>query len=238
MAKIRTYARPTWLYRYRSLGLASGDVDRATNAQLKQEMDAVFGNYVFCPTYKEMNDPMEGFYRASQKASAHGQYDAFVDQLRSEKLGVGIASFSETWDNGLMWAHYADGFQGMCVCYSMTKLLEGTTAEHSFARVAYGSKPHYLNLPGLSDDRERARAVLSTKHLSWAYEREWRIFSPQPGPAAHGAAAVRSIYLGARIPAPKRRQIREMLQELDVPVHTTSVDGYTVVKRNSKSGAE
>jgi hypothetical protein len=181
-----------------------------------------------------MNDPMEGFYRSSQKVSDHKQYKAFVQQLRSEKLGLGIASFSETWDNELMWAHYADGFQGICVCYSMSKLLAGIAEGNAFSRVAYGNKPYFLNLPAMKNDRERARAVLSTKHLSWAYEREWRIFAAEPGQVPHGPNAIRSIYLGARIPKTAQKRITNLLSSLGVPIHTTDVEGYMVVKRDTQ----
>lgn len=229
----RTYARPIWLCRYRSLGLRTAGPTLADNGKLRQEIDALLGEYIYCSTYKDMNDPMEGFYRSSQRAAFHPEYAAFVRQLRAEKLGPGIASFSETWDNELMWAHYADQFEGICICYSLTKLLDEIAESYTFSRVAYGNKPHYLNLPALQNDRERARAVLSTKHLSWAYEREWRMFVPAPGPVPHGRTAIRSIYLGACIPAAARKKIEKLLRPLAVPIHATAVDGYEVVKIDS-----
>jgi Protein of unknown function (DUF2971) len=232
MAEIETYAKPIWLYRYRPLGLQAGE-GFADDKKFRQEIAAIVDGYIHCSTYEEMNDPMEGFHRSSRKASKHKMYEAFVEQLRTEKLGLGIASLSETWNNELMWAHYADKFQGICICYSMSKLLASIAKGHAFSRIAYGNKPHYLNLPALKDDRERARAVLSTKHLSWAYEREWRIFAPEPGRISHGRGAIRSIFLGARIPAAAQNRIKKELSSLCIPIHATKVAGYTVVKQKT-----
>jgi len=230
MASIKTYAKPIWLYRYRSLGLST-DANIFANQQLQREVGALLNGYVYCSTYKKMNDPMEGLYHATSKATMHREYNSFVSQLKTEKLSIGIASFSETWDNELMWAHYADGFQGMCICYLMSDLINEITDEHSFSRIAYGNKPHHLNLSALKDEQDRARAVLSTKHLSWAYEREWRIFAPQPGPVRHGREAIKSVFLGARVLPKVRQAIEEMLSPLNIPVHVTKVEGYRVVKQ-------
>lgn len=233
MATIETYARPTWLYRYRSIGagLLKGTKDGAK--KFDEEMDALINGYIFCAEFTKMNDPMEGVYKSSRKASEHPEYDAFVEQLRNEKLGLGIASFSETWNNQPMWAHYADGFHGICVCYAMSSLLNGLAQANTFSRVAYGDKPHYLNLRALEDDRARARAVLSTKHLNWSYEREWRLFSSRKGKAAHGPDAIKSIYLGTRIPEDIRDRISANLQPLHIEIHRTKINGYKVVKPES-----
>ena len=55
MATIETYAPPTRLYRYRDL----------TNSTLERELRALVDGYVFCPSFAEMNDPMEGAHAES-----------------------------------------------------------------------------------------------------------------------------------------------------------------------------
>lgn len=232
MATIETFARPTWLYRYRSIG--SGLLNGTpAGEKFTEEMDAVLNGYIWCARYKNMNDPMEGLYKASSKVKDHALYNNFIRSLRNEKLALGIASFSETWNNELMWAHYADSFQGMCICYSMPALLSGMPEDNSFARIAYGNKPYYLALNGMKNDFERSRAVLSTKHLSWAYEREWRLFSPMVGKAPHAPNAIKAIYLGARISKKIRDAVLEMVKPLELRVHTTEADGYNIVRKRT-----
>jgi hypothetical protein len=95
-----------------------------------------------------------------------------------------------------MWAHYADGFCGICIAYPLAKLTRQLSNEHSLARIAYGDRLFYMTLPSGSHS-ERAKAVLSTKNLLWTYEREWRLFAPGPGPVFHGADVVKHL---SRIP--------------------------------------
>jgi Protein of unknown function (DUF2971) len=230
MAEIETYAKPSLLYRYRPLGIrktASGSV-RADPAIIDRELGAIEERYVFCPTYPEMNDPMEGIYASTRRVQEKSYYQDFVEDVQNEKLSLGIASFSETWDNELMWAHYADGFRGICVAYIVAKLLEGLAdPDASLARVAYGDRPYSLNLSG-HRNQERSRAILSTKNLKWSYEREWRLFASTRGKAGRIEGAVRHVWLGARMHSSDRRAVTARLKSAGIEVRRTYVDGYTV----------
>lgn len=229
MATIQTYATPTWLYRYRSLRPRGADGDgRADRERLERELHAIEQGYIWCGTFNQMNDPMEGFYRSKEQSRRNFDYDQFSEAVRAEKLGVGIASLSETWNNELMWAHYADGFRGICIAYALARLLDGLGEDHALARVAYGDRPHYLNLRAMQDTEQRARAILSTKNLKWSYEREWRLFSPRPGQALHGDGPVATVYLGMRMADSDRRLIKRRMQAAGVRVRRTLVDGYSV----------
>jgi hypothetical protein len=106
MAEIETCAKPSLLYRYRPLGIrktASGSV-RADPAIIDRELGAIEERYVFCPTYPEMNDPMEGICASTRRVQEKSYYQDFVEDVQNEKLSLGIASFSETWDNELVGA--------------------------------------------------------------------------------------------------------------------------------------
>ena len=106
MAKIVTYAKPTWLYRYRSLRQRGNEgAACADPARLEREIEALVAGYIHCSTFDRMNDPMEGFFRANPGGTSDGDADEFFAAVRSEKMSLGIASLSETWDNELMWAH-------------------------------------------------------------------------------------------------------------------------------------
>lgn len=175
-----------------------------------------------------MNDPMEGLYRASERVASRSDYDAFTEQVRSQKLRLGIASFSETWNNELMWAHYGGEFQGICVGYSVSKLLAGLSDDCALARIAYGDKPYYLNLRAMKNEADRARAILSTKNLKWSYEREWRLFAPTSGLTPRGDDAVFCVYLGVRMAADLRKRITSRLAGIGIDVRRTLVNGYAV----------
>jgi hypothetical protein len=229
LATVETYARPTWLYRYRSLRRPGAEGDEPVDrTRLDRELDAVEQGYIYCATFNDLNDPMEGFYRSNDRVRKSPDYERFVDKVFDEKLGLGIASFSETWNNELMWAHYADGFRGICIAYPVSRLLAGLDDQHALSRVAYGDKPHYLNLQRMHDEAERARAILSTKNLKWAYEREWRLFAPQPGRATHGVNAAATVFIGIRMPEEDRRLVRRRLRGTGTRTCRTVADGYAV----------
>ena len=227
MAKIETYARPTTIYRYRPLSRSKAQNPRAEEKLIEQEIKPLEEKYIYCSTYRDMNDPMEGFFNASRRVQSRPDYNDTVDLIRNQKLGLGIASFSETWDNELMWAHYGGAFAGICIGYSVTKLLEGLPEDYALARVAYGDRPYYLGLGALRHEH-RTRAILSTKNLKWSYEREWRLFAPESGPAYHNGAAVTCIYLGPRMSKADQGRIGRRLQPLAIETRLTAVNGYSI----------
>ena len=106
--------------------------------------------------------------------------------------------------------------------------MSGLDERHALSRVAYSERPHYLGLSTMQNRDERARAVLSAKSLKWAYEREWRLFSPQPGRAEHGQGAAATVYLGMRMSETDRRAIRRRLDGTGIAVRRTLVDGYSL----------
>lgn len=236
MAEIRTFAKPIWLYRYRSLGQHLPESE--ANKKFDREIEAVLKNKVFCGRFDSLNDPMEGLYEASTRAASQSNFRDIARLIMSEQLGIGVGSFSETWDNTIMWAHYADQFCGICVCYGLTGLLKGMPDDHYFARMAYGDKLPLLNLPSAKDPEGRARAILSRKHLNWQYEREWRLFAPAVGLADYGEKVVKSVYLGPRMPNKLQARVRAALKPLSIPVHTTRTDAYTLTKVSSRPRAK
>lgn len=233
MADIQTYARPLRLYRYRSLrSLRVGGERHIDRAALNRELEAIDDRYIFCPRFVDMNDPMEGLYRASGRVRGRSDYPELEGLLFGEKVGTGIASLCETWDNELMWAHYADEFRGICVSYSFDKLLRGLPESCALSRIAYGDKPYHLHSAALRQE-DRARAILSTKSLRWSYEREWRLFANETGPAHFTTDAVSSVYLGARMADRDRRLVRRRLESMGVAMRDTFIEGFTV-KRSGR----
>lgn len=217
MAKIEIYAKPSNLYRYRPLG-----------PKLDQEVSALLGGYIFCPLFSEMNDPMEGSHRVSQRLSG-----ASTDSKRQEAVDIalattGIASLSEVSDHEPMWAHYAGQFGGMCVQYNVNALLRGLDETVAITRMIYSEQ-----VPILAMDRstpiERARHCLSSKTVRWASEREWRIFRDGRGEASYGReSAVKKIFLGSRTTVAEKCRLTEVGVQLQIPVMMMKVDAYAM----------
>jgi len=217
MAEIQIYAKPSSLFRYRPLG-----------PKTSRERQALLDGYIFCPSFAEMNDPMEGTYRLSKRfleSHAHETRDARV-KLAFEKMG--IASMSEVYDHEPMWAHYAEQFSGMCVQYSLNRLLKGLGSDIAISRMMYSEKEPVLLMDG-SNESDRARMCLSSKTVRWANEREWRIFKSEKGEAHYGDPnAVTRIYLGSRVSAEDEHEVLAAAAVLGVSVLKMSVDAYSL----------
>jgi hypothetical protein len=227
MATVETYALPTWLYRFRSLS-GRGQKSGLNETKLERELEAIEQGYVYCATYRDMNDPMEGFYRTSGLLRTKEGYDEFSRSVLTDKLSLGIASFTESWRNEIMWAHYADGFQGICIAYKFEKLIGTLDVNCSISKMSYLDQPYYLNERSGSGGSNHAKAILSTKNLKWAYEREWRLFAPQSGKIRYGASVVPTIFLGMRIDKGIRKSISDRLSRRGITAKIISANGYSL----------
>lgn len=156
MAEIAAYARPSRLYRYRAL----------TDAKLDRELEAIVDKHVYCPLYKDMNDPMEGSHRESALLKNSSRYQAKIQEVRDALETFGIASFSETNMHEPMWAYYASNFEGICIEYSLQKLLHGLDDDLEMVRMTYNEKPPVL-LADRSSSNTKAKLILSCKALRW-----------------------------------------------------------------------
>lgn len=217
MAELKIYAKPSQLYRYRPLGLKA---DR--------ELEALLKGYVYCPSFSDMNDPMEGLYRLSTRFQENPRSEKSRERVKAAFDHMGIASLSEVYDHEPMWAHYADQFKGMCVQYSTNRLLKGLASEVAITRMMYSEREPVL-LDDASKAIDRARLCLSSKTVRWANEREWRIFKEEKGEAQYGdVSAVTKIFLGSRVSAHDQGLVLATARRLNVPVAKMSIDAYSL----------
>jgi hypothetical protein len=159
---------PPYLYRYRKI----------TDKTINQEIAAITQKYLWFSTYKEMNDPMEGFFEPTRPFQKDSNYARTAQSIYFEKIKIGICCFSDTYDNELMWSHYADNYSGICVGYAPQRLIDGLPQDAHLVRVAYGLKPPDVNWKDSVEPSKAAIKVLSHKKASWLYEREWRVLGP------------------------------------------------------------
>jgi hypothetical protein len=66
--------------------------------------------------------------------------------VEAAKRSARISCFSETGDNLLMWAHYADGLRGFCVEFDGAELTRGTPAGAEIFKVRYQAAPEPFDL--------------------------------------------------------------------------------------------
>ena len=153
-------------------------------------------------TIPELNDPFELLAASVGHHMMRRIMRALYDHWSRTK---GIICFSDNWKSPLMWAHYADKHNGVClgfdlvqdhmqlvypVSYSPDRLLR--TLDHSKAL--------------LGIDEAFIYDCLTTKFRDWSYEREFRVFADLTDQEANGlyyvdfghALRLKEVIVGAR----------------------------------------
>ncbi len=211
MATIKSYAKPTELYRYRSL------------QKCDRELDAIEQKFLYCSAFNKLNDPMEGMFKSNPRLSLHDNYSAVIESILQNKTNTGICSFSEVYDNAPMWAHYADGFTGICIAYNLSKLLEATEQDAAFVRVLYQETVPIASQPG----PEEAKMILSYKNYGWRYEREWRMFGSL-GKVPYSSECITRVYLGSRMTSKNHNLAITRLRRLNIDTQDMTIDKYSI----------
>jgi hypothetical protein len=217
MARIRSPDLPLRLYRYCRL-------DRPHDVE--HEIDAIVRRYIHCSSYKQMYDPMEGFYEPSVRLKREPEWRKTFRSILEAKQTVGIACFTETHDNEIMWAHYAGNYQGACIAYSATKLRDNLPKPAELARMAYADVPVRLSKHDKTDIYAAAHKILSHKKYNWAYEREWRVMGEHPGELLYEGDVVTDIYFGSRAEAHPINRMAVTLGGRSIRFHQMKVTGY------------
>ncbi|MAS24460.1 MAG: hypothetical protein CMH99_03775 [Oceanospirillaceae bacterium] len=161
--------------------------------------DEFFSNfYLRCTPRSALNDPFElrpsNKYMFDHRLDIHAQLEMTPETEVSEELfdfncgflkrafkKMGISSFSETYDNLLMWSHYADNHRGIVVAFDTT---------HDFFKED-GSKSRQLGRVHYRKDRMKAipqklqngfhmadnTRIYFEKSDEWIYEKEHRLLN-------------------------------------------------------------
>jgi hypothetical protein len=215
MATIERYVQPPRLYRYRSL------------KELDRELGAIAEGYLYCAAFGSLNDPMEGLFSTSRTVRESDNHRAIRASIRENKANIGMCSFSEVHDHELMWAHYADQFRGICISYSLSKLLKGLPKDVHFVRMFYNETEPTIHRTS-DDPGHLAKMVLSYKSYKWLYEREWRMFAPLGKAYYPDTASITCVYLGSRVSDRDRAEIMNKLRSLKIKVRDMTIDKYSI----------
>ncbi len=152
------------LYKYKSLNSIS---------DLSRVLSIINESKIYMPTYDQLNDPLEGAgYNIILSPWAGIQTfstaDVELPPIEKVKNKFRILSLSIDPISPQLWAHYANNYNGICLCFSM----DGVFGEAK--EVLYRQKDEKKALT----NEELEIAVyegLFYKQRDWSYEKEWRI---------------------------------------------------------------
>lgn len=157
------------------------------------------------------------------KAVAIAEDQLIIDgllQYREVRDSFGVLSLSEDPKNILMWSHYGDEHQGVCVEMDIWNSAlrpgsHGGDKYSGFEQVKYTS-----NKVTGTPTPQKIVEVLSTKAKEWAYEKEWRLIRTINTLRFVGKndiyvcdfsiSDIKTIYLGAHFPGEKLKELKEV----------------------------
>lgn len=158
--------------------------------------------------------------------------DEISDDRKKLKSWTKIKCLSENSNSGLMWAHYANDYSGICVEYDLSRLSESNIALNTLYPVCYSTTRslcfdmeemvRYLN-----GEEDGGDWIADTKHLFlqkahyWDYEKEWRIiqYSRDLKEDSISFPCISKIFFGPKVNEVEREGlIEKVVQERDMHI--------------------
>ena len=120
-------------------------------------------------TVDDLNDPFDLCPLDTTDPAIANAADAVMTHFKKTKA---ILCFSRNWDNLLLWSHYGASHTGICLGFDIP---EGGPGANYDTDVLY--QPNLLKIRRAEDvNFDLANRLLRTKHESWSYEQEVRMF--------------------------------------------------------------
>lgn len=123
---------------------------------------------------------------------------------------LGMVSLSSKSTNVLLWSHYAEKHQGICLKFRTD--VAGDPFFGTARQIRY--RPEFPTFRSLSDDHdEQIEALLLTKGSAWRYEGEWRLINTKRrGHDAFDPTCLVAVIFGWRMPARQRRKVLDWVE--------------------------
>lgn len=165
---------PELLFKFRKI---------TTVEELIRVIDSINNHHIYFPNYKQLNDPLEssGYIVEVSGYSGFGIRQAADEEenvVHNIRMTYKILSLSEDCFSPIMWAHYAQDYNGICIGYWRKDVFI------SARKIMYLSKPHSAystNEDGFIPDDPKDQVDKEIfesffyKHCDWSSEKEWRI---------------------------------------------------------------
>jgi hypothetical protein len=120
-------------------------------------------------TIDDLNDPFDLASLDTTEPHVTQARDALVIHFRQN---FGLLCFSRNWDNLLLWSHYGASHTGVCLGFDIP---DDDPKNRYGTDVLY--QPNLIQIRHPDDvNFDLAERLFRTKHESWSYEQEVRLF--------------------------------------------------------------
>ncbi|MBP3783814.1 MAG: DUF2971 domain-containing protein [Butyrivibrio sp.] len=157
--------KPMFVYKYKSID---------TKEDLIRLIDIVNNHRIYLPNYAQLNDPLEGEiinieldgYMGCSLSLMADKEDKYVQACKGEYK---ILSLSEKPDVSQLWAHYANNYEGVCLCFKTDGAFRKIQA------VEYCDNRENVHSEDSKSLTRYVRKSFVKKNKGWQYEKEWRL---------------------------------------------------------------
>ena len=180
-----------------------------------EHVSDIFCNHRFyAAQFYDLNDPMEGLFDV-----AKGTKQRYINAIKDGKRRLKVCSFSQDMANILLWAHYADGFRGICI-----EIDVNDSEDFEVTEVTYSPFRVFISDDSRDQLNIMPQNILSVKAEAWEYEDEVRILTN--GSHVKNDFQLKAIYLGLRTPDVLKKSIARLAPE-GVPIFETVLSDST-----------
>jgi len=156
------------------------------------ECMSVIGITSFASTKKKLKELARGSGKKYSDEALLRAYDEIVSRsLTSYRDGslrkYGLLCLSGTWDNILMWAHYANKHRGVVAVFHFDK---GHPFYDKMMKVQYRRGITYFEIEH-PNHAKKIWESFSTKDPIWQYENEYRIINAPSGPHMYDGSGIK-----------------------------------------------
>jgi Protein of unknown function (DUF2971) len=113
-------------------------------------------------TFDDLNDPFELWAIAQPNPTLRHGLRRWKEQI---SRAYSVLCFSKTWDNPVLWSHYADRHRGIALGFDINSDI--------VKEVTYTER----RPPFRETDESTLHTLLYTKHRDWHYENEVRVYA-------------------------------------------------------------
>lgn len=234
------------------------------------KMDTLYRKSLYMSSPLNFNDPYDcelsfnllggledflriGLNREQRRAIKHNKKLKSETKIESEKLQkelegdwitlkkqMAVCCFTESVDNFLMWSHYANAYNGVCLEYDVSEIRD---LKYFLSPVLYTDKliraRDYMTKEDFEKDkynRLMKAAILSvlSKQSQWKYENEWRIINIVENDSDRYILMPppKAIYVGFKVNSENRKRIKKVADYLkigEIKETKISTDEYKLV---------
>jgi len=202
------------LYKYKSL------------QTFEHVADIICNKRFYTVSFFDLNDPMEGLFNYEA-----GTKKEYIDEITKGKKRLRICSFSKDSKNPLLWAHYADGFKGICIEVE----IDDEPSDFDIVEVDYDSTRLLFSNKAACLIEELPRMILRQKARNWSIEKEVRALSSEQ--YLRCGIKITGILLGLRIPCVLKKAIIQLAAP-NVPIWETEIGETNKIKIGQRINRE